>query len=139
MEQEGMRYLDGEMTEAERTGFEKHLEDCDQCRRALEEMRALRCLTGSVAMKDPTDRFWEDYWKSVYRRIERKTAWIMIVIGAVMLLVYEMSRFVRFFGEITVEKTAAVILGVGFALLLVSVIRERAHQYKTDRYKDIQR
>jgi len=33
----------------------------------------------------------------------------------------------------------SVAAAAGFVILLISVIRERVHQYKTDRYKDIER
>ena len=90
-------------------------------------------------MKDQTDQFWENYRKSLYRRLERKTAWIFIIVGAVMLVTYEVYRAVSSFGRITFEKAALVILGVGAMLLLVSVVRERLHQYRGDKYSKIDR
>ena len=90
-------------------------------------------------MKDQTDQFWENYRKSLYRRLERKTAWIFIIVGAVMLVTYEVYRAASSFGRITFEKAALVILGVGAMLLLVSVVRERLHQYRGDKYSKIDR
>ncbi|MCK4236292.1 MAG: sigma-70 family RNA polymerase sigma factor [Candidatus Krumholzibacteria bacterium] len=112
---------------------------CDECREALESFSELRALTGRIKMKDPTDEFWEGYWKSIYRRIERKTAWIFIIAGALMLIAYEVYRATLSFGKVTFEKVALVLFIVGAVLLLISVVRERVHQYKTDRYKDIER
>ena len=139
METDGMRYLDGEMSDSERVVFERHIEQCGECREVLKDLRKLQTLTGRIKMKDPTDEFWEDYWKSIYRRIERRTAWIFIIAGALMLIAYELYRSVLSFGKITFEKVALVLFVVGGILLIVSVVRERAHQYKTDRYKDVER
>jgi len=139
MQTDGMRYLDGEMSPGERSEFERHLEECPVCRAALEELKDVRILTGRVAMRDPTDEFWEGYWKSLYRRLERKAAWIFVMAGAALLIGYELYRGIRYFGNITFEKFALVVLGVGFVLLLVSVIRERVHQHKVDRYKSVER
>jgi predicted anti-sigma-YlaC factor YlaD len=139
MESDGMRYLDGEMSPAERSEFEEHIERCETCRRSLVRFRELQSLTRRVKMKDPTDEFWESYWKSIYRRLERKTAWIFIIVGAAMLIGYELYRTVASFGKITFEKIALVIFIIGALLLLVSIIRERLHQYKVDRYRDIER
>ena len=101
IETDGMRYIDGEMSPQDRAEYERHLENCAECRRSLEGFSGLQTLTGRIKMKDPTDEFWEVYWKSLYRRIERRIAWAV--------------------------------------LLLISVIRERVHHHKVDRYKDIER
>jgi anti-sigma factor RsiW len=139
IESDGMRYLDGEMSPSERLEFEEHLERCDTCRRSLGRFRELQSLTRRIKMKDPTNEFWEGYWKSIYRRLERKTAWIFIIMGAAMLIGYELYRAVVSFGRLSFEKIALVVLLVGAVFLLVSVIRERLHHYKVDRYRDIER
>jgi anti-sigma factor RsiW len=139
MEHDGMRYLDGEMPPEERLEFEEHLKQCEACRRSFESFRELQSLTGRVRMKDQTDEFWDHYRKSLYRRLERKTAWIFIIVGAIMLIGYELYRAVASFGGITFEKAALVIFAVGALLLLVSVIRERLHQYRGDKYSKIDR
>jgi len=139
MEHDGMRYIDGEMSPEERLEFEEHLRVCEACRRALEGFRELQSLTGRVKMKDQTDAFWEQYTKSLYRRLERKTAWIFIVAGAVMLVGYELYRDIVSFGKLTFEKAALVLFVLGAVLLLVSVIRERIHQYRGDKYSKIER
>ncbi len=35
METDGMRYLDGEMSAAERAAFEEHLSSCGECRQSI--------------------------------------------------------------------------------------------------------
>jgi anti-sigma factor RsiW len=139
METDGMRYLDGEMPERERADFERHVEACESCRESLRGFKELESVTRRITMKDPADEFWEKYWKSIYRRVERKTAWIFIIAGTIMLVGFTLYQSIRSFGEITFEKFALVVFIIGAVLLLLSVIRERYHQYKTDRYKDIQR
>ncbi len=139
MEHDGMRYIDGEMDDAKRVAFEEHLGVCDDCRRALEELREVNRLTGSITMKDPQDEFWDLYWKSIYRRLERKTAWIFMIAGIAMLVGYELYRAFSSFGRITFQKVALIVFIVGAALLLVSVVRERIHQYKSDPYRDVKR
>jgi anti-sigma factor RsiW len=139
METDGMRYLDDEMSSNERIEFEEHCAQCDDCQQNLQSFRELQSLTRRIKMKDPTDEFWESYWKSIYHRIERKTAWILIIIGAVMLATSVSYQAIRSFGEVTIEKIALVVFIVGIILLLLSVIRERVHHYKADKYKDITR
>ena len=139
IESDGMRYLDGEMRDDERVEFEKHLEVCDSCRGNMQRFQELQSLTRRIKMKDPTDAFWEKYWKSMYRRAERSIAWIFFIAGGLMLVLYGLYQVIPTFKRITFEKVALVVFLLGAVLLLVSVIRERIHQYKVDRYKDIQR
>jgi predicted anti-sigma-YlaC factor YlaD len=139
MESDGMRYIDGEMTDEERAAFEQHLEACDDCRRAMRELGEVNRLTRSITMKDPQDEFWEHYWKSIYRRLERKAAWIFVVVGICMIVGYELTRAVQNFGRITFQKVALVVFLIGIIMLVVSVVRERLHQYRSDPYRDVKR
>ncbi|MBN1164128.1 MAG: zf-HC2 domain-containing protein [Candidatus Krumholzibacteriota bacterium] len=139
MERDGMRYLDREMSARERKEFEEHLENCPACRESLREFSRLEALTRKVKIKDPVDMFWEGYWKSIYRRVERKSAWILFISGLILVSAYAVFRVVRDFGAFTFEKAALLILLAGVLLLLISVVRERIHQKKVDKYKDIER
>lgn len=136
---DGMRYIDNEMSGDERAAFERHCAECDSCRLELASFTKLDALTGRVKMVDPTDAFWERYWRSVYRRVERKTAWVLMLSGAVMIAVFAVQQAVRSLRWITFEKIAVLLFAAGFVLLLVSLIRERCHQYKSDPYRDVKR
>lgn len=137
METDGMRYIDGEMSADERIAFERHIAACDECRAGMREMAALERLTGMLTIRDPMDDFWERYWKGIFRRFERKTGWILFIVGAVMIAGWQLYRAITDFGRITFGKVALVVFVAGALVLLVSVIRERIHQYRTDRYRDI--
>ena len=90
-------------------------------------------------MKDPTDEFWERYWKSIYRRIERKTAWVLIIAGVAMLVAFALHEAIQSLRVITFEKIAVALIVIGGVLLLMSLIRERLHQYRVDPYRDVKR
>ena len=139
METDGMRYLDGEMSAAERTEFEEHLSSCGECRQAMDELGSVERLTGMMKIRDPQDDFWEVYWKNLFRRAERRTGWLLLIAGAALVLLYALWKGVTDFGEITFMKVVTIMVAAGFIILLISVIRERVHQYRTDRYKDIER
>ena len=139
IETDGMRYIDGEMTAEERAAWEEHLASCGECRRAIDELGRVERLTGMVKIRDPQDDFWEAYWKKLFRRLERKTGWLLMIMGAALIVLYALWKGVTDFGEITFIKVVTVAVAAGFVILLISVIRERVHQYRTDRYKDIER
>jgi predicted anti-sigma-YlaC factor YlaD len=139
METDGMRYLDGEMSAGEKTAFEEHLSSCSECRQEIDELGSVERLTGMMKIRDPQDDFWEAYWKKLFRRLERKTGWILMIAGAALIVLYSLWKGVTDFGEITFVKVVTIMVAAGFIILLISVIRERIHQFKTDRYKDIER
>ena len=137
METDGMRYLDHEMTADEIEEFDRHLSECEECRAVMDEMGALDRFTGRMKIKDPVDTFWEGYWKSIFRRLERKSAWLLVIAGALIVTGYFAFQALRNFGEITIGKIGIVVLFAGFIVLFISVLRERIHQKKTDRYDDV--
>ncbi|MBN1886196.1 MAG: zf-HC2 domain-containing protein [Candidatus Krumholzibacteriota bacterium] len=139
MECDGMRYLDGEMGASEKMAFERHLEGCETCRAAVEELGGLEKELGAMQIRDPIDEFWEGYWRGIYRRLERRFSWWLVVGGLLMIAAYIVYETVRNFGQLTFGKTALVVLAVGVLGLFVSVVRERVHQCRSDRYRDIQR
>jgi anti-sigma factor RsiW len=138
-ESDGMRYLDGEMSAEERLAFERHGADCNECGEQLKQFTELDTMTRRITMKDPTDEFWERYWKSIYRRIERKTAWVCIIAGLAMLVAFALHEAMQSLRVITFEKIAFLLVAIGGVLLLISLIRERFHQYRVDPYRDVKR
>jgi predicted anti-sigma-YlaC factor YlaD len=138
-EHDALRYIDGEMSGEEAADFEAHLSNCKDCRGTVQRFKELKSITGRLKMKDPTDEFWDSYWKSLYRRMERRVAWIFIAIGGVMFVAYAVYEIIRSFNEFTWDKVALAFVMIGVLLLLISVVRERMHQYRVDRYKDVER
>ncbi len=136
---DALRYVDGVMSAEEMKDFESHISTCMDCREAVRRFEELKSITGRLKMRDPTDEFWDSYWKSLYRRMERRVAWIFIAIGAVMFLLYAAYEIIRSFNEFTWEKVALALVLIGVLLLLISVVRERVHQYRIDRYKNVKR
>ncbi len=98
MENDGMRYIDGEMTPAQAAEFERHLEGCETCMRSIAELGRVDSMAGRMRIADPMDVFWEGYWKSIYKRGERRTAWILIVAGAAATVLFGIFEIGRNFG-----------------------------------------
>ncbi len=51
-------WLDGELDEAEAHTVRRHVEECDRCSRAVEELRAVRSVLGSDADLAPLRPMW---------------------------------------------------------------------------------
>jgi len=138
-----MGYLDNELDDEQREDLARHLASCAECSKELKEFEHLKKITDDVTLVDPDDKMWEQYWGSIYNRIERGVGWILFSIAAIVLVTY--GGFKAIEDVVTdptvglVLKAGLVVLIVGLAVLFVSVVRERIFFWKNDRYKDIRR
>jgi len=138
-----MGYLDNELEDEQKRTFEEHLKSCQDCTRELEGFRKLGQITDGVTLMEPEDRIWEQYWTSIYNRIERGIGWILFSVAAILLMIYGGFKAIE---EIIRDATIGLILKcgllaliAGLAVLFVSVLRERLYFWKRDRYKDVRR
>jgi len=138
-----MGYLDNELDEQQKKQFTEHLDQCPDCKKELAEFTELKQLADEVALTEPTDELWQQYWKNIYNRFERMIGWILMSVAAIILLVYGGFRLIE---EIIQDPTVDIVLKVGLvaligglAILFVSVLRERLYLRKKDPYKDIRR
>ena len=138
-----MGYLDNELNEQEKKMFTEHLDQCPDCKKELAEFTELKQLADEVALAEPTDELWQQYWKNIYNRFERTLGWILMSVAAIILLIYGGFKLIE---EIIQDPTVDIVLKVGLvaligglAILFVSVLRERLYLRKKDPYKDIRR
>jgi len=129
-----MRYIDNEMEPEERLAFEEHLRGCDSCRGLLRDMSMVKEVTDTVKIADLPEAVWEKYWTKVYNRLERSVAWFLFVLGSLILTLYSLYKLVTDPGVDTVAGFGIVLLIVGFALLLLSVLREKLSVNRVDKY-----
>jgi anti-sigma factor RsiW len=138
-----MGYLDNELNEQEKKMFTEHLDQCPDCKKELAEFTEIKQLADEVALTEPTDELWQQYWKNIYNRFERTLGWILVSVAAVILLIYGGFKLIE---KIIQDPTVDVVLKVGLvaligglAILFVSVLKERLCFRKKDPYKDIRR
>ncbi|MCE5250130.1 zf-HC2 domain-containing protein [bacterium] len=129
-----MRFFDGEMDTQERNEFKIHIESCETCRNMLQDMSALKEVTDSMRVADLPEVVWEKYWTGIYNRIERSIAWFLFIVGALILSVYWIYRVISDPKIYTVVGLGIVLMAVGFAVLFLSVLREKIVVNKADRY-----
>jgi ferric-dicitrate binding protein FerR (iron transport regulator) len=134
-----MARLDGEITPGDLAELERHLAVCGECRRELKEMGELTDLVGEVRLAKPSEEDMMRYWPSVYARIERGMGWGLLVAGAVIWVGYGVHAFLTNPLMEALTKLLVALPIVGILMLLVSVIRERYHVSKTERYGEVER
>jgi hypothetical protein len=133
--------IDGTLSPGEAQEFERLLADRPDVRHEYESLKSVKEVTMELKFKQPPGETWDRYWAGVYSRLERGIAWLLISIGAAVVLA------IAGYGAVMklLEDTAtplAVKLGVGAlllggAILLVSVLREKLFMRKTDKYQEV--
>lgn len=135
--------VDGELDAAEQEEFDHFLSDYPQCRREWQEHKELKEVTKKMRFKAPPDTVWDNYWVNVYNRLERRLAWILFSIGAMILLTYGGFKAIENLiadSHLTgVVKLGLVLVIGGGAILLVSVFREKIVMTRHDPYKEVRR
>jgi predicted anti-sigma-YlaC factor YlaD len=134
-----MGYVDGELTEVEVQRVEQHLQGCISCRSELEEFRKLKEVTQNMRVASPDEKYWEQYWSSIYNRLERRIGWILVSAGTILLAGYAIYEVVWFWDIPLVVRIGLMALVIGFFTLLVSVLRERIFLRRADKYERIKR
>jgi len=135
-----MGYLDGELDEAEHARVEAALDTDAALRRELDEMRRLKEMTRSVGLDSRKDAELDAFWSDVYNRLERNTAWILLVLGFSGVVLGVCYLFFTHPGTHWSIKAAAACGLAGSLLLLWSVWRERRRVLPHDRYsREVQR
>lgn len=138
-----MAVLDGEATPEEAAELERRLEGAPELRAEWERLRRVKEVTSAMKMRRPPDEVWDGYWQGVYRRLERGLGWILVSVGAIILISYGLWTAVRgVLGDADlplVVKAGFVAALVGGVVLLVSVAREKFFVWKQDPYRDVER
>lgn len=136
-------YHNGELNEEQKKTVEEHLAHCSECKREFEEMGKLEEVMSRMELRKPPKEVWQLYWASVYNRLERRIGWILLSIGAMILLFFGGYKMVE---GIVQDPTTPLFLKVGILVfmagiivLLFSVIRERLFVRKRERYKEVEK
>jgi anti-sigma factor RsiW len=132
-------YLDGELTQAESQRVRIHIEDCGECARAYAEMTRLRNLTAEVMFPEPPEDQWEEVSAQLSVSAPRQTGWLLIIAGLVFWVGYLAVTAWRNLRWPEPEEAIAGAVIVGFALLAISVVRQRWIEYPRDRYRRVKK
>jgi hypothetical protein len=129
-------YLDAELDEAQLLRFEALLSESPSRREEVESMQRLYVGTNALfAPAHPADTVWDTFLDDVYNRIERRFAWAVVTFGAVALSLFAVFEFVSEPWGPALLKVLIAVPVAGLLLLFISVLRNRLHTLKTDRYE----
>ncbi len=138
-----MGLIDGELSPEQEKRVREHIDSCRSCREQYESFSQLKEDTLDMKMKPLPEVYWDEYWEQVYNRIERRTGWVFISIGLILVLSFAMYHFVMDFlltdNQPLVLRAGVSILGIGIVILGISVLREKLMIRKIDKYRSIKR
>lgn len=131
--------MDGELTPDETRQVNEHLTRCAACRAEYEQLRETTGKLAAISFQEPTDAVLAQVWKSPFSRLARNTSLFMIIGGYASLIGYGLFEILTSGKKDLPAKMGLAAIALGFLILLVQLIRERAKTYKTDPYKEIER
>lgn len=131
-----MRYLDGELSPAERSRVEERLSASTELRRQVILFRAMKGDLQELSF-EPL-RSAPSVWDRIQRRVTRPVGWLLLVTGSLAWVLYGAYVYVTSQVE-PLEKIATAAVVVGILLLLAAVIRERYREWLEDPYRDVHR
>ncbi len=138
-----MAYLDGELSPKEAEQVRKNIEADERYKKAMQSLLEIKEATSEMKLKKLPEMYWDDYWKHVYNRIERGISWILISIGAIILLSFGVWQFFKSVLDDQsmhpILKAGIFILMIGILVLIVSILREKLMIRKIDKYRGVER
>jgi len=134
-----MKVVDGLATPEESKALDEVVSGNEKWRTELRAYRKIKEVTDSMQFKELPDSYWQGYWANVYRQIERGIGWILMSIGAIVLIASGLYVLLsEFFTDPNVSlivKLGVSMGGFGAVVLLVSILRERCFARKHERYE----
>lgn len=133
-----MAALDGELSTSERRELEGLVAGRPDLQAEWTRLARVKEVTVGMSLQQLPEEVWDRYWGSVYARVERGVAWVLVSAGAIVLAGYWLWHAVGEFlagtdGPLTV-RIAVVALALGGTILVISVLRERWYMGRRDRY-----
>ncbi|MFQ5510510.1 MAG: anti-sigma factor family protein [Candidatus Krumholzibacteriia bacterium] len=134
---EGMRLLDGEITLEEKQAYEAHVKKCDDCTAELRDIGRIVEFSSEIELKMPDEEYWTAYWADIYRRLERGTGFMLLIIGLLGITAFGLYKAMTSPGLLTFKGLSIAVLLAGLVVIFLSVLRERYHESKSDPYKGV--
>ena len=130
-------YIDGELTQQDRQRVELLCEESETVRKDLEELRALRERIRRTPLGELDAEAWGERMNDTGVRASALVGWILFI-GGLLLAAGVFVVGLLFDSDLGILGKL-IVVGVygGLAGLLISVLRQRLIERKTDKYKNV--
>jgi len=131
-------YLDGALTQGEEQRVRLHLEDCAACRRLHHDLAALREVTLSTHLVQPSDDQWSEAPRGGLSRLLRGGGWLILILWLAAVAGFALWQIATTPGDAWVK--ILVFSGItGGVMLFLSVLIDRLRALPGDRYRRVQK
>lgn len=92
-------------------------------------------MSGSSPLSEDS---WREHMKDPTVQVTRSIGWILFILGVLGMSGIAVYRFVLDTGIATHIKVITSLVWLGLGVLLISVLRQRLIERKSDKYKDVE-
>ena len=131
-------YIDGELTQQQAQRVRVHCESCRQCAEELDQLDKIRREIGRSRLSPVSEDIWREHMKEPTVELTRGLGWILFIAGVLAISGIAIYEFVIDTSMPTYIKVITGLIWVGLGALLVSVLRQRLIERKSDKYKDVE-
>lgn len=131
-------YLDGELTQQEQQAVDLHLQVCSECSETLAGLRAIRQRLGQAQIGNSNTNHWREKMDDTGVRVSRGIGWVLLIAAAIAIIGIGVVAFLFTPPLGSWEKLLIAAVYIGLGALLLSVLRQRLIERKTDKYKDVE-
>ena len=131
-------FVDGELTQQQRQFVSLHCDECETCREELERLREMRERVGKAVLSEAGEDKWRETMDDSGVQMTRGIGWLIFILGLLAIAGIGLLAFI-FSNDMSIG-IKLIFVGIygGLALLLISVLRQRLIERKTDKYKDVE-
>jgi hypothetical protein len=131
-------YLDNELTQQDRQRVEQRMINEPTYRAQFDDLTSLQTDIAGLDFQPNKTTQWSELAPDVTSQTTRSLGWLTYIISTLFLIGYGLYEFIIDETENAFVKTAVLGIFLGLGLLLISVIKQRLVESRTDRYKDVQ-
>ena len=130
--------IDGELTQQQRQFVMLHCDSCETCSAELDRLRAVRERVKNASLSETGEDKWRETMDDSSVQVTRGIGWLIFIIGLLAIAGVGLVGFILTNDLSIGMKLIFVAIYGGLALLLISVLRQRLIERKTDKYKDVE-
>lgn len=131
-------HMDGELTQQNEQRVTVHLEQCLHCRALLADLKTLREAAMTTQLREPAEEQWNERPQSLISRGARGLGWTLAMVWVVAVGGFALWQLLTSPEGLGV-KLMVVGGGGALALLFLSVLLDRLHHARSDRYREVER
>jgi len=105
--------------------------------RELKAQQETTSAVRSVGLRELEDDVAERHRAGIYNQLERRSGWVLVVVGLALVLGYSTYELLTEPDIHTVYRLGLAALIVGFGLLISGVLRTRMKLSRYDKYKEV--